>query len=84
VGDRIRTGDNQIHSAAPAHSQIAATPCCDNSSAESLLSPAEMVAQMVARIAQGDPDLARLLAAWPTLSVIVKRTILLLLQGEGG
>ncbi len=70
VGDRTRTGDNQIHSLeTPEHNPLADTTC-----AAEPLAPGRAIYQT----ARPDPDLARILDAWPDLSAPIRAAMLAL------
>ena len=76
MGDRARTGDILIHSQHPAGSN--SLPGNTSGAAP------ELVVRQVAQDGQNpapeaDPDLARVLAAWPDLPPAIRRAVLALI-----
>jgi hypothetical protein len=74
VGDRIRTGDVQLGNAAVAGS----IPLSHNTYG----APAGSLAPQLAPVVEtrpSDPDLARVLEAWPTLPAHIKAAVLALI-----
>jgi len=79
VGDRTRTGDIQIHSLT-----IAGLNC--NSSNTSDNPPGKVAPQLAPKSAdlpKTDPELQRVMAAWPELPDAIKRAILALVETAG-
>jgi hypothetical protein len=75
AGEGTRTPDIQIHN----KKNSEPNPLHGNTSGESLPS----VAVQLPNPAENDPDLAGLLAAWPTLPEPIRRAIVVLVQSAG-
>jgi hypothetical protein len=73
VGDRTRTGDNQIHSLTlTGHKPVAPQGTCGED--------APPVARQLHTEAETDPDLAQLIDAWSGLPPHIKAAILALVK----
>jgi hypothetical protein len=86
VGDRIRTGDVQIHSQQPDARNLLP----DNTSGDVASRFAHGFAQSGQNLSHGpttaalaDPDLTRIFSIWPTLPPPIRRAILALIESAG-
>jgi len=78
VGDRTRTGDNQIHSLeSTAHKGQS-----DNDLQSEVQTACGSACRSASESTKVDPDLSRVISAWPTLSKAIKAAILALVREE--